>query len=616
MTPLILALIILLVTVGLFISDWFRLDLVAMMMLLALMLTGLVTPQEGLAGFSDPVVIMIAALFVVGGAILHTGTAHSMGQMVSRLTGNNETAILISLMLAVALLSGFMSSTGTTAVFLPIAVTLARQAKISPGRFLMPMAFAALLGGMLTLIGTPPNLVVANTLKEAGLESFKFFDFTLPGLAALAIALIYILLPGRLLLPPDKKKFKAKDGGKGQTEELSLKAQDLLSNYALDQNLAWLRLPPGSNVFGKPLAELNTPLHHGVQILCTRDHHRIREDEFNFCRGDSQLEPHQEILILGSKAKIELFARETGGVFIRSEHNQYQLGNQYLGLAEILLLPRSKILGKTLTEFRFRDRYRLHVLAIQRNGKLITDDIASFRLRFGDFLLVQGPWNRIARLNLERRDFTVLNLPEEAETSHHKPYKIGLTMGWMGFMLLCLLTGWLPVVTAILATAVGLVLTRCLSMEEAYRSISWESVILIAAMLPMSTALSNTGGTEALSSWLASTLGSFGPYSIMATLFVLTSGCSLFMSNTATTVLIAPVALQLALGLGYSPQTFLMVVALAASSAFATPISSPVNTMVLAPGGYKFKDYVKLGLPLQLLMLAVTLLVVPRIFAL
>jgi len=301
MNDLYVALIILLVTVFLFITDWLRLDLIALMMLLALMLTGLVSPQEGLAGFSDPVVIMIAALFVVGGAILHTGTAHRMGQIVSKFTGSNETAILISLMLAVALLSGFMSSTGTTAVFLPIAVTLARQANISPSRFLMPMAFAALLGGMLTLIGTPPNLVVANTLKEAGLESFTFFDFTLPGLAALIIALLYILLPGRLLLPPDQKKIKV-PGAKAQTAELSLKVQDLLGNYALQQNLAWLRLPPGSNIFGKSLAELNTPLHYGVQILCTRDHHRLREDEFNFCRGESQLQPHQEVLILGSKA--------------------------------------------------------------------------------------------------------------------------------------------------------------------------------------------------------------------------------------------------------------------------------------------------------------------------
>lgn len=614
MNPLILTLLILLVTVVLFVSDWLRLDLVALMMLLALMLTGLVSPQEGLAGFSDPVVVMIAALFVVGGAIMQTGTAQALGQWVSRWTGNREIPTVLALMLAVALLSGFMSSTGTTAVFLPIAVSLARQAKIPPGRLLMPMAFAALLGGMLTLIGTPPNLVVANTLKEAGLESFKFFDFTLPGLAALGVALVYIILPGRFLLPEFAPKVSP-SRSKTPTDELSLNVNDLLSSYDLHQHLSWLSLPPGSKLYGKSLAEINTPLHHGVQILCTRNPHRLREDEFHFCRGETRLEPHQEILVLGGKLQVTHFIRDTGASLVASGDSAHRVGNRHLGLAEILLLPRSKMLGKTLAEFRFRERYRLHVLAIQRNGKLLTDDIGQIRLRFGDFLLVQGPWNRIARLNLEKRDFTVLNLPSEAGVSKYSPFKIGLTLAWMAFMLLAMLSGWLPVVTAILVTAVGLVLTRCLSMEEAYRSISWESVILIAAMLPMSTALEHTGGTAALSSWLAATLGNYGPYSIMATLFVLTSGCSLFMSNTATTVLVAPIALQLSQSLGFAPQAFLMVVALAASSAFSTPVASPVNTMVLGPGGYKFMDYVKLGLPLQILMLVVTLLVVPRLFA-
>lgn len=600
-----ITLIILGVTVLLFVSDWLRLDLVALLMLLALMLTQIISPEQALAGFSDPVVVMIAALFVVSGAIINTGTAQALGRLVSKLTGSHESSLILALMLGVALLSAFMSSTGSAAVFLPIALSLAREAHLSPSRLLMPMAFASFLGGMLTLIGTPPNLVVSNLLKAAGLPGFQFFDFTLPGLIALVAAIAYMLLVGRHLLPGGKTPVVAR---KQQPS-----ANELLAYHQLTERLNWLRLPHRSPLFEKSLLDLQFNKTYGLQLLCTHDHQGSGRKSFVFCRAQTRLQADQDILVFGAPEQAEAFTQLTGAVFVKAADQEMI---KHLGLAEILILPRAKLLGQSLKEFRFRERYNLHVLSIQRHGKLLIDSLSDIPLRFGDYLLVQGPWKRIYRLHLERRDFTVLNLPAEVDHYNHPPYKIALTLAWLAFMLLLLLSGWLPTVLAILITAVGLVVSRCLSMEEAYRSISWESVILIAAMLPMATALENTGGTALLSQWLGHNLGGLGAYGLMAALFVLTSGCSLFLSNTATTVLIAPVALQLALQLDYQPRTFLMVVALAASSAFSTPISSPVNTMVLSPGAYRFSDYLKVGLPLQILMMVITLLIVPILFGL
>ncbi|PIQ28853.1 SLC13 family permease [bacterium (Candidatus Blackallbacteria) CG17_big_fil_post_rev_8_21_14_2_50_48_46] len=609
MSPLLITLLILLTTIVLFVSDLLRLDLVAVLMLSALMMTGVVSPEQALAGFSDPVVVMIASLFVVGGAILQTGTAQWLGSGVSKLTGNSEIRLLIVLMLAVALLSGFMSSTGTTAVFLPIALSLAQQAKLSPSRLLMPMAFASLLGGMLTLIGTPPNLVVSNTLKEAGLSGFGFFDFTLPGLCALIASILYFGVLGRKLLPQATKSSKD-----SQQEPKPENIESLLRQYEMSNQLRWAALPPGSSLFGKSLAELQLGSEYGIQILSARRDSGFNSEEIALCSGKTLLEPNQEVLISGDAEALKKLEKALGITWLRSEKPMLKMGGHSLGLAEMLLMPRSRLVGKTLAEFQFRERYRLHVLAIQRGNQLIKAPLAQLRLRFGDFLLVQGDWSGIHRLGLEKRDFAVLNLPEEAHAAN--PFKIGLTLFWLVTLLVLMLTGIFPLVTAILITASGMVLTRCLSMEEAYQSISWESVLLIAAMLPMSTALNNSGSTEALSHWLSQVLGGLGPYWVMGSLFLITSFCSLFISNTATTVLIAPVALQLALTLHYSPKTLLMVVALAASSAFATPVASPVNTMVLVPGGYTFKDYLKVGLPLQVLILLICLGVVPMIFGL
>src|SRR3990167_837552 len=314
MTPLILTLLILLVTVGLFLSNWLRLDLVALLMLLALLFSGVITLEEGLAGFSDPVVVMITALFVIGGSLLNTGTAQLLGQWITRLTGKNETRIIWVLMVSTALLSGLMSSTGTAAIFLPIALSLAHQAGIAPARLLMPMAFAALLGGMLTLIGTPPNLIVANTLKHAGLNSFGFFDFTLPGLAALALSLAYFSSLGRWLLP------KSASGPPQKTEmsnEGLPSVQDLLRNYHSEQNLTWMRLPPGSVFYGKTLKELALNARYGVQILSLLEPHRLRDHHYHFCRAQTQLQPNQDILVAGAKENLADFAKDTGATIIQ-----------------------------------------------------------------------------------------------------------------------------------------------------------------------------------------------------------------------------------------------------------------------------------------------------------
>lgn len=599
MTPLVLTLLILSFT--LLAMGWglFRLDIIALLMLLALGLSGLLTQAEVLAGFSDSIVIMLAALFVVGRAIHKSGLAHLLARGLLHLTGTRELPLMVGLVLAVAFLSAFMSSTGTMSIFLPIAVTLAEKAQLHPGRLLMPMAFAAFVGGMLTLIGTPPNLVVANALTAAQLPSFGFFSFTLPGLAALLVLLLYFVFPGRWLLPnlPPARQESADSPSLPQ----------LIEDYQLEKQLCWVRLPAEGPLLGLPLQQLKLPA--GLQLLCVQESKGLQR--LHFCHQQTCLVPEGLLLLQGEPALMETFiARyQLASVDVSTVYDFFAAHK--LGLAEVMILPRSSIVGKTLAEVHFRNRFHLHILGVVRQGKLLPGPLSEIALRFADVLLLQGPWRRIAALQNSPQ---MILLKGPAHEPHFSRLKMGLTAAWVALMLLLLgLSAW-PMTLVVILTAAGLVLSRCLTMEEAYRSISWETVILVAAMLPMATALEKVGLLSRLATLLSTHLGSFGPTVVMATLFALTSGLSLLLSNTATTVLMTPIALQLAKLLGATPQSFLMVVALAASAAFASPLASPVNTMVISQGNYRFRDFVIVGLPLQLLLLLLSIWLVPLLF--
>lgn len=598
---------LLLVTILLFVSGFWRLDVVAIMVILTLMLSGLLSPGDALAGFGDPVVLLIAGLFVVGEGLFRTGVAYRIGNWLMGVAGTSENRLLILLMLVVAGLSAFMSSTGAVAIFIPVALNLAAKADVSPSRLLMPMAFASLIGGMLTLIGTPPNLVVSTQLTREGLDSFGFFDFTPIGILVLAVAIGYILVVGSRSLPGET-------GVDGAIHD-RLSLRDLAEVYDLIGQLNRLRIWTGSPLEGKTVSQAKLRTRYGVTVLgLERLRRRARavtpvEIQTEFQVGDI-------IYVAGTAPQVDKLAEAEGVEQLGVELGQVQIAAQEVGLVEVLLAPRSALIGKTLSAARFRERYGLTVLGILRDGQPLKGNLVETVLGFGDSILMGGGWTQIELLQGEQKDFFVLNLPREMDEVAPERARAGWALAIVVGMIFLMAFKMTPSVTAVLLAALAMVLTGCVSMKDAYASINWESLVLIAGMLPMATVLEKTGGVELIADGLADSLGDMGPLALMAGLFVITSVFSQVISNTATTVLLAPIAVSAALEVGVSPHPYLMTVALAASTAFATPMASPVNTLVMGPGEYKFNDFVKVGVPLQILAMVVTLLSVPLLFPL
>lgn len=600
---------LLLATIALFISDRLRMDVVAIMLILALMLTGLLSPAEALAGFGDPLVILIAGLFVLGEGLLRTGVALSLGNSLMGMAGQSETRLLVLLMLVVAGLSAFMSNTGAVAILIPVALNLASRISIPPSRLLLPMAYAGSIGGMLTLIGTPPNLVVATELTRAGLEPFGFFSFTPVGLLVLGTTMGLILTLGAVLLPQKSKT----ESDKAQNR---LSLSDLVDAYAIRERFHLLRAGPNSSFIGLTVGEALLRTRFGVTVIALerRAHGRplavpaMAETTYN--EGDL-------LFLTGSKSAVaELMEAEAGLTPVPLEQEHGTRFKSEVGLAEVLVAPRSELNGRTIRQARFREDYGLAVLGLLRDGQPLRDDLLDTRLEFGDSLLVAGGWHQIECLRRSPQNFLVLALPREIdEVAPHRD-RAFWALGIVGIMLLIMTLGVVPTVTAVLLAGLAMVLTRCVTMEEAYRAINWQSVVLIAGMLPMATALEKTGALELTVNGLVEALGDYGPVALMGGLFLLTTVFSQFISNTATAVLVAPIAMGAAATLGVSPYPMLMTVALAASTAFSTPMASPVNTLVIGPGGYNFSDFLVLGVPLQLVAMIITLFCVPFIFPL
>ncbi len=599
---MLLVFIILLVTIALFVSDWLRLDVVAILSLLALTLTGILSPAEALAGFSDPIVLMIAGLFVVSGGLFRTGVASRLGEVLGGVAGESRLRLTAVLMLAAGVLSGFMSSTGTVAVMLPVAVTLAWRAGISPSKLLIPLSFASLLGGMLTLIGTPPNIVVANQLEAEGLAPFRFFDFTPVGLAMLLAGVAFMLALGSHLLPDRASAQPVSNAD----EPPEVDASELTAGYGVRQT-AVLRVRADSPLIGQSPTEADVRRRYGVNILRVRPWGRRGPASWKrAARGP--LRAGDLLDVQGSQEDIERLQNEERLAALEDPQDYSPLR-----MAEVLLTPRSRLIGQSLADVRFRDRYGVRVMSIRRLGEPVDVDLAAFPLRFGDTLLVTGPEKRIDMLRREAGDFVVVAQGRADTREGRLSSRAYLALGVMLVMMTLLTFEIVPAVTAVLIAAVLMVLVGALNVEAAYRSINWESVVLIAGILPMATALQTTGGMQFVVE-LIGPLGNLGPVVMAGALFLITSVLSQVISNTATTVLVAPIAFRTAVGMGISPYPFLMIVAIAASTAFATPIASPVNTLVLGPGEYRFGDFFKVGVALQVLILVLALLIVPLLF--
>ena len=631
-----ITLIILVITVAMFIWGRVRADIVALTALAALLVLGILTPAEALAGFSSPIVIMMIGLFVVGGAIMQTGLAKLTGNKLMALSRGNETITFLLVMLVTSFIGAFVSNTGTVALMMPIIMSIAAGSGMQSSRFLMPLAFAGSLGGMLTLIGTPPNLVIDEVLTEAGYQPLAFFSFFPVGIIVIAIGII-------VLMPLSKIFLSKSQGSKKKKNAKSL--DDLVDEYRLLDNLHRFIVPSSRtsaardengnqlDIVGKTLKELSIQKKYGVSIIEIRNEKKsrlglVKDVNQNMAKSSSTIQVHDTLYIIGDEQKMQHFARDYG----LRKMKDVKIDFYDLGLTEIVVMPTSNFAGLRIGEANLRKRFGINVLGVKRGSsssssssseggrggsEYITDNLIAAKLHVGDMLLVQGEWTNLAHLTADTTNWVVLDQPEKTADKVLLDYKAPVAAAIMLLMIAMMVFDFIPVapVTAVIIAGLLTVFAGCFrNVEAAYKTINWESIVLIAAMMPMSTALEKTGASALVSQGLVDSLGAMGPTALLAGIYFTTSLMTMFISNTATAVLMAPIALVAAQQVGVSPYSFLFAVTLGASMCFASPFSTPPNALVMKAGGYTFMDYVKVGLPLQIIIGVVMTFVLPLLF--
>ncbi|HDK6715955.1 TPA: SLC13 family permease [Klebsiella quasipneumoniae] len=604
---LIWVLSLLTIAVVLFATGKVRMDAIALMVIVAFVLSGTLTLTEAFSGFSDPNVILIAALFIIGDGLVRTGVATKMGAWLVSVAGNSETKMLIYLMLTVAGLGAFMSSTGVVAIFIPVVLSVSARMNTSPSRLMMPLSFAGLISGMMTLVATPPNLVVNSELLREGLHGFSFFSVTPIGLVVLILGIIYMLAV-RFMLKTDNGD-SARDGRKRST------FRDLIREYHLTGRARRLAIRPGSPMIGQRLDDLKLRERYCANVIGVERWRRFRRVIVNV-NGVSEFRARDVLLIDMSASDVDL--RQFCGeqmlepMVLRGEYFADQALD--VGMAEVALIPDSEMMGKTVREIAFRTRFGLNIVGMKRDGKAMDGSVVDEPLQLGDILLVVGNWRQIALLAKRGRDFVVLNMPVEVDDASPAHSQAPHAIFCLVLMVALMLTDEIPNPIAAIIACLLMGKFRCINAESAYKAIHWPSIILIVGMMPFALALQKTGGVDLVVKGLMDVAGGEGPYLMLGCLFVMCAAIGLFISNTATAVLMAPIALAAAKSMGVSPYPFAMVVAMAASAAFMTPVSSPVNTLVLGPGKYSFSDFVKIGVPFTVLVMVVCVLLIPVLF--
>ncbi|WP_407264349.1 SLC13 family permease [Klebsiella quasipneumoniae] len=604
---LIWVLSLLAIAVVLFATGKVRMDAIALMVIVAFVLSGTLTLTEAFSGFSDPNVILIAALFIIGDGLVRTGVATKMGAWLVSVAGNSETKMLIYLMLTVAGLGAFMSSTGVVAIFIPVVLSVSARMNTSPSRLMMPLSFAGLISGMMTLVATPPNLVVNSELLRERLHGFSFFSVTPIGLVVLILGIVYMLAV-RFMLKTDNGD-SARDGRKRST------FRDLIREYHLTGRARRLAIRPGSPMIGQRLDDLKLRERYCANVIGVERWRRFRRVIVNV-NGVSEFRARDVLLIDMSASDVDL--RQFCGeqmlepMVLRGEYFADQALD--VGMAEVALIPDSEMIGKTVREIAFRTRFGLNIVGMKRDGKAMDGSVVDEPLQLGDILLVVGNWRQIALLAKRGRDFVVLNMPVEVDDASPAHSQAPHAIFCLVLMVALMLTDEIPNPIAAIIACLLMGKFRCINAESAYKAIHWPSIILIVGMMPFALALQKTGGVDLVVKGLMDVAGGEGPYLMLGCLFVMCAAIGLFISNTATAVLMAPIALAAAKSMGVSPYPFAMVVAMAASAAFMTPVSSPVNTLVLGPGKYSFSDFVKIGVPFTVLVMVVCVLLIPVLF--
>jgi di/tricarboxylate transporter len=773
-TDIAIVLAILTVTVILFFTEWLRADLIALLVIGSLVITGILEPGEALSGFSNAAVITVWAMFIISGALYRTGIAHNIGQRILNLAGSSEKRLIAIIMLTAGVLSGFMNNVGVAAMLLPVVMSISRRTKLAPSKLMLPLAIGCLLGGMTTLIGTPPNILASEALTEFGFNPFNFFDFTPMGVIILLSGVTFVVLIGRLLLPERDISREIREVSTAGLEHV----------YEIDQDLYILKVPQDSILSGKTLQEikLGTMLNSNVigiirngktklapsaeavinssdQLIVSggldrlselHDHqlltlergnisfedmitqgtelrevtiaenseligHSLKEIDFRHRFGvlvlaikrdgtpirvhldNIPLQAGDVLLIQGNDENIqklvdqpdfihitqgdpgtfrlqsnllavripddsaligkplsesrlaEAFGLTVLGIvrqgktlplpdahqvlhagdilFVKGEEYSIQmlqglheldieenmhpekgyLESEQVGMIEVVLSPHSTLPGKTLRQIHFREKFGLSVLGIFRSGHVYRSDLSEMPLEFGDGLLLFGKRDRFPLLSSEPDLIVLSKKIQETPRTKKAPIAIFILVG----VVVAVLLNVLPIAIAAVIGAALMVLSGALTMDEAYRFIDWRSVFLIAGLIPLGIAMENTGAANFIAQAVITRLNTFGPLAIIAGIFLLTNLGSQVMPNSVVTVLMAPIAINSAMDLQISPYALMMTVAIAASAAFMSPVAHPANILVMAPGGYSSKDFIKIGLPLTILVLLIVLVFLP-----
>jgi di/tricarboxylate transporter len=591
-TPeIILTLSIIAVAVVLFATEKLRVDVIALLVLLTVGFTSLIAPEAVFAGFASPAVTTVWAVYIVSAGLFRTGVADMLGERITRLAGSSEPRLIAVIMLACGTMSAFMNNIGATAVLLPAVVGISRKAKVPLSRLLIPLSFASLMGGNMTLIGTPPNILATNILFARDLPSFSFFDFTPTGIIIFGTGILYMALLGRHLLPARKS-----------TEEQ-------LVDYQSREYVSEVRVIPDSPIAGLSLLESRLGADYDLSVVAI-----IRGDEVRTTlHRDTRISGGDLLLVEGSAENL-MNAQDALGLAIESERTieLEELDPEKTHIVEATLAPRSRMVGRSLRGLRFRDRYGFTALAIWRQGEIIVERLRDVRLQFGDALLLRGPRDRLPALQ-QGNDFLVL---EPVTVEIRRRDKALLAVGIVAVVLLLATFAGVMISMAMVTGAVLMVLTGCLTMDEAYQSIEWRSVFLIGGMLTLGVAMETTGTARFLADLIVGALGPFGPMAILAGIYVLAALITEPMSNAAATVLMVPIAIDVALGLGANPQTFALATVIGASTSFLTPVGHQANVLVFGPGGYRFFDFMRVGAPLNLALFLVTMIFLPILWPL
>lgn len=585
-----------------------RADIVAVLVVLGLLLSRVLTPQESFAGFGDPVVILMAAVFIVGEALVNTGVVHRLSVFLLKVGGNSETRLIVLVMLLAGGIGAFMSSTALVAMFIPVVLAITGRTGLNRKRMLMPLAVAATIGSMMTLISTTPSMIIANILSTRGLPPLGFFSWTPFGLSVLAAGIAFMLL-GRGLLSKQSKV----EAARSRTPS----AYDLLDSYGLTPWWHRLQVPEGSPLIGRSVAQLRSLYDRFGVMPVGLEKSAKGKTAFLPALPETIFETGDAIFVIVPEEQAQQFIETQQLIKLpRLEERQAHEALQEIGVAELMLAPESKLIAKTVGEIEFRARYHVSVLALRHRGERLTTNLAHHRLDFGDTLLIAGGWDDISRLREDRENFVVLTLSAEYQERLPARRRAPVAVAILAMMALVMASGLIHVSATALLAALAMLATRCVPLDAIYRVVSWKTLVLVAGMMPLATALTKTGITAMIAQGLVTALGSAGPIAMLVVVFLFAALIGLFLPNAATALLIAPVAIEAAQALHVSPAAFAMTVSISCSASFVTPVSSTWNLLIMEPGGYAFGDYVKVGLPLLFLTMLITVTLVRLIYPL